>query len=86
MPTVATVFGMWIMFFHDDHEPAHFHVRAADFKGKMRLEDLSLIEVSGRMRAQDSQRLRAWAAGNRAALWENWLRARQRQPLVKIRS
>jgi Domain of unknown function (DUF4160) len=86
MPTVATVLGMWIMFFYDDHEPAHFHVRAADFKGKMALDDLSMIEVSGRMRAKDFQRLRAWAATNRAALWENWLRARQRRPLVKIGS
>lgn len=42
MATVATVFGRWITFFHDDHEPAHFHVRAAGFAGRMALAGLSV--------------------------------------------
>jgi Domain of unknown function (DUF4160) len=84
MPTVASVFGMLIMFFYDDHEPPHFHVHAADFSGKMRLDDLSMIEVSGRMRGRDIQRLRTWATEHRMELWENWLRARQRRPLMRI--
>jgi hypothetical protein len=66
MPTVASVFGMLIMFFYDDHEPPHFHVHAADFSGKMRLDDLSMIEVSGRMRGRDIQRLRP---GRRSTEW-----------------
>lgn len=75
MPTVAVLFGMAILFYYDDHEPPHFHVKAPGFNAKIDLGDLSVSEVSGRMRPQDLARLRAWAQRNRAALYENWNRA-----------
>lgn len=84
MPTVAVVFGMAILFYYEDHEPPHFHVRAANFKAKISLGDLSVSEVSGQMRPQDFARLREWAGQHRPELYENWIRARQRKPVIRI--
>jgi hypothetical protein len=84
MPTIAVILGMAIVFYYDDHEPPHFHVRAPGFKARINLADLSASEVNGRMRPQDLARLRAWAGRHRPELYENWTRARRRQPLVPI--
>jgi hypothetical protein len=45
---------------------------------------LSVTEVNGRMRPQDLARIREWAARHRAALYENWNRARRKEMLLKI--
>ena len=84
MPTLATVAGMAILIYYDDHEPAHFHVIAADFTARIALADLSVIDAEGRMRAADLRRLRAWAAAHQAQLWDSWLRARRGERVQKI--
>lgn len=84
MPTVAVVFGMAILLYYDDHDPPHFHVKAADFSAKVDLGDLAVIEVSGRLRTRDVARLRRWAAIHRPALYENWNRARRGERLLNI--
>ncbi len=84
MPTVAVVFGIAVLFFYNDHDPPHFHVQGGAFQAKIDLADLSASEVKGHLRPQDLNRIRAWATRHRAELWENWMRARRREPLVKI--
>jgi hypothetical protein len=84
VPTVATLSGMAIMFFYNDHDPPHFHVEGADFSAKIALADLSVAEVRGQVRSRDLRRLREWAVAHRADLWENWLRARRKEPLLRI--
>lgn len=84
MPTVATLLGMAIMFFYNDHDPPHFHVQGAAFSAKIDLADLSVMEVRGTMRSGDIRRVRAWARRHQSALWDNWLRARAKQPLRRI--
>jgi Domain of unknown function (DUF4160) len=54
MPTVAIIFGMAIIFYYDDHDPPHFHVRAPGFRAKFDLEELTVVEVEGHMRPRDS--------------------------------
>jgi hypothetical protein len=84
MPTVASVYGMLILFFYNDHAPPHFHVRAPDFRAKVELPSLTIIEVRGTMRARDAARLRAWAALHRGELLANWRAARDGEPLRRI--
>lgn len=84
MPTVAIVFGMAIQFFYADHDPPHFHVRGINFKAKIALADLSVIESVGSALAQDLRRIRAWGERHRAELWDNWNRARRMAPVAKI--
>src|SRR5437868_2541419 len=50
MPTLATVAGMAILIYYADHEPPHFHVRAPNFRAKVAIADLNVIEVVSRMR------------------------------------
>jgi hypothetical protein len=57
---VAFVASFAIMFYYDDHEPAHFHIRGAEFRGKIALDDLSVIEGTGRLRPRELARLRSW--------------------------
>ena len=38
MPTISRFLGIVIAMFFDDHEPAHFHARAADRAAKVRID------------------------------------------------
>jgi hypothetical protein len=40
MPTVAVIFGMAILFYYEDHDPPHFHIRAPNFRARIDLGDL----------------------------------------------
>ena len=84
MPTVAWVFGMAIILYYEDHEPPHFHVRAANFAARILIRDGSLIDSNGRVTARDMQTLRTWCLRHREALMENWERARRAQPLKRV--
>jgi hypothetical protein len=44
MPVVAIVDGVLVMFFFNDHDPPHFHVRYGDFQGKVSIATLKFIE------------------------------------------
>ncbi len=84
MPTVAMIGSIAVVFYVDDHDPPHFHLRSPDFHGKMSLEDLSILQINGKLVASDLARVRRWARKHHAELFENWLRARRHQPLVRI--
>lgn len=84
MPTLAMVAGMAILIYYADHAPPHFHVRAANFRAKLAIADLSVIEVVGRMRPSEINAVRAWARRHQTALRENWERAQRLEPLRKI--
>lgn len=84
MPTLATVAGMAILIYYADHAPPHFHVRAPNFRAKVAIADLSVIEVVGRMRPREINAVRAWARKHQPALRQNWARAQRFEPLRKI--
>jgi hypothetical protein len=85
VPTVAVIFGLAIMFFYDDHDPAHFQVRGPGFSAKVMLADMSLSNVRGTIRSRDVRHVREWALRHRAELWDNWLRARRGERLLPIK-
>lgn len=68
MPTVAIVLGIAVIFYLDDHDPPHMHLRGTDFRAKMSLHDFALIEVRGRMRPREISVIRAWAQAHEEAL------------------
>ncbi len=84
MPTLAMVAGMAILIYYADHAPPHFHVRAANFRAKLAISDLRVIEVAGRMRPREINAIRAWARNHQAQLWDNWERAQRLEPLRRI--
>ena len=84
MPTLATVAGMAILIYYDDHEPAHFHIRGPNFRAKVAIGDLSVLAVIGRMRPAEINAVRRWARSHQSDLWANWRRAQRLEPLQKI--
>ena len=84
MPTLATVAGMAILIYYADHAPPHFHVRAPNFRAKVTIADLNVIEVVGKMRPREINAIRAWAGKHRGALRRNWERAQRLESLVRI--
>ena len=84
MPTIATVFGMTIKMFYNDHQPPHFHVFAPNFTAYVELTDIAIRQVRGQMRRRDAVIIEGWARDHLAELWENWTRARQKRPLNQI--
>lgn len=84
MPTLAMVAGMAILIYYDDHDPPHFHVRAANFRAKVAISDLSVIEVVGRMRPSEIRTIQAWARSHQKALRDNWRRAKRLESVFKI--
>jgi hypothetical protein len=84
MPTVAIVAGMAILLYYDDHDPPHFHIRAANFRAKVAIHDLSVIEVVGRMKPSEIRAIQRWARRHKSALRDNWRRASKLDPVRKI--
>jgi hypothetical protein len=85
MPTIAQIDGIRIVMYYEDHEPAHFHVRGAAFRAKFAVLDLTVLELVGRLRPQDSALIRRWGLTNKAELLENWRRARRGEQILKLK-
>ncbi|HLN37077.1 MAG TPA: DUF4160 domain-containing protein [Xanthobacteraceae bacterium] len=70
MPVVAIVDGMLIMFFFNDHDPPHFHVDYGDFRAKVSIATLKIID--GELPANKRRRVLKWAAEHQEALSAAW--------------
>lgn len=82
MPEISRFYGIVIAIYHNDHPPAHFHIRYAGAKAKMGIDDLSILDgsVPTRVRALVVE----WATLHREELRRNWDLARAQLPLVKV--
>ena len=72
MPTIKDFGAFKIYIFFKDENPPHFHVVAADFAAKVRIDDLSVI--AGRLPSNVLRRVHKWADANRKTLEESWKR------------
>jgi len=70
MPVVAIVDGMLIMFFFNDHDPPHFHVDYGDFRAKVSIATLKIID--GELPANKRRRVLKWAAEHQEELSAAW--------------
>jgi hypothetical protein len=82
MPVVAIVAGVRIVFYFNDHEPAHFHAIADAEEMRVRLADLTVVE--GDLPPAKRRAVLAWAKRNQAELALAWVRCRQGQAPGKI--
>lgn len=74
VPVVATVAGVAITLYYNDHDPAHFHALLADDEMQVRISDLAVIE--GSLPGAKRRRVLAWAARHQNALALAWIRCR----------
>ena len=82
MPSVSRFHGIVIEMYFDDHDPPHFHARAAGRKAKVRIDNFEIVK-SDLARAQIAL-VRTWARLHQGELEENWRRARNSERLAQI--
>lgn len=70
MPHVATVDGIKIMFYSEDHPPPHFHAQYAEHAALIEIDTLSAFR--GFLPKPQYRRVVAWAETRRDALWSAW--------------
>lgn len=84
MPTISWFNGTAIRMYFDDHAPPHFHAVHGGDEALISIADGALLE--GRLPRSVARDVQQWTEINRAALLENWDRARSRPrlPLFRI--
>jgi hypothetical protein len=73
---------MVIAMYPSDHAPPHFHVRVSGKDVTVDINDLTIIE--GRLSPRLRGPVMKWAARYQEELRQNWIRAQQRAPLMRI--
>ncbi len=82
MPTVSSFYGIAIRFYHRDHGVPHFHAFYGGHSASISIESFELLD--GWLPPRAFAMVLTWAHTHRQALFENWSRARMRQPLQSI--
>jgi hypothetical protein len=70
MPIISSFYGILIQMFWNDHPPPHFHVRYANYRARVSIEELKII--SGDLPRTAERLVLEWAQLHRAELMENW--------------
>ncbi|MBI4925886.1 MAG: DUF4160 domain-containing protein [Bdellovibrio sp.] len=82
MPEISRFFGIVVTIFYNDHAPPHFHVRYNDFRAKLSIADLNVIE--GQLPKRVLTLVLEWAFEHRAELMEDWVLAMKKKQLKPI--
>jgi hypothetical protein len=82
VPRICAFQGIAIFMFFKDHGPPHFHARYGEYKMKMAIDTLAVVD--GSLPPRQIRLVREWAMQHRADLMENWLRASVEVPLKAI--
>ena len=73
MPTVAIVDGVRIVFYANEHPPAHFHAVIAEHRAVVDIVGLKII--AGSLPASKRGKMLSWAAEHKDALLERFAAA-----------
>ena len=71
MPTVATVEGVRIIFYADEHPPPHFHARFAEYTAQIRIDPVEILK--GSLPPNKEGVVMDWARAHRDELLVAWL-------------
>jgi hypothetical protein len=66
VPVVAIVDGVKIMFYANEHPPAHFHAKIAEFQAVVDIDRLTI--TAGRLPPAQLRSVLAWAASRQDRL------------------
>ena len=69
MPIIATVAGVKIYMYYQDHNPPHFHAR---HDGQSEVFDLDGNSMEGSIDQKKSKAVRKWAKKNKKLLQKKW--------------
>jgi Domain of unknown function (DUF4160) len=82
LPKISEFFGIAIYMYFEDHPPAHFHARYAEFEAVIQIDELSVLR--GKLPPRVLGLVIEWATLHRAELAEVWRQAGAMEPLSKI--
>ena len=82
MPEIATIGGIRITMYYDDHNPPHFHVEYGEQKAVIDIETARVQK--GALPAKQLKVVLGWAVMHQNELMENWNLACQDMPLKRI--
>ncbi|MGC1780558.1 MAG: DUF4160 domain-containing protein [Xanthobacteraceae bacterium] len=74
MPTVASVDGVKIQFYWDEHPPPHFHAEYGEYSAMIEIESLEILE--GDIPRPQHRKVVAGAQSRKAGLLEAWISCR----------
>jgi Domain of unknown function (DUF4160) len=83
MPEISRFFGIVIYMYFNDHDPPHFHAKYNEFRGKIAIEDLRLVE--GNLPRRVIALILEWANEYREELLDNWSTLRKSGSYEKIK-
>lgn len=70
MPTIASIDGIKIQVYADDHNPPHFHALKAEFEVLIRIGTWEILQ--GQMRRKDLETVLDWAKSRERELTNEW--------------
>lgn len=82
MPVVATVDGVRIMFYANEHPPAHFHASFGEHRAVIDIESLTIVE--GFLPIAKRRKVLAWAAQRKAKLSAAFIQATSHEKVEDI--
>lgn len=81
MPELSRFLGIVIAMYYNDHGPAHFHAIYGSYEVTVEIESGT---VAGTFPPRALGHVQEWRELHKAELLQNWQRARDREPLLKI--
>lgn len=75
MPRVATVDGVRIEFYPNEHPPPHFHAAIAEYRAVFRIDSLEITR--GVLPSAKERAVRDWASTRKLALLRAWAELRK---------
>jgi hypothetical protein len=81
MPEISRFFGIIITMYWNDHNPPHFHAQYGEYEA---LINLNGVVMDGKVPSRVLSLVLEWLALHREELLENWMRCKERKPLLKI--
>lgn len=82
MPEISRFFGIVIRMYYDDHRPPHFHAMYGDFRARVRIAPIGLLD--GHLPPRSLALIVEWGSLHEAELLSNWGRIRRTERPVRI--
>ena len=72
MPTVATIDGIKIKLYWDEHPPSHFHAEYGEYRAIIAIDSLEILE--GYIPRPQYRKVVAWANSRKTKLLDAWIK------------
>lgn len=82
MPEISRFLGIVIAMYYNDHAPPHSHAMYGNREARVSIESGAVL--SGSLPTRAMRLVLEWLGLHRAELVEDWHRAEQRRPLIRI--